>query len=183
MPETPAPFADCAEPLYGHTSPETAIVVENYPYGFRERTTIRYWQETRAEHGVRFVSQTLNPRTGRWNKPRADVYRFVGQMYRNADGHVRFGSLSGYVPHLPAVAFVRTFPRSGGLDRLLAFALCEIDMCRNIAKAHADGWSGLTFPDGTRLALRDGDQARNEAALESWETVAREIRAGAGGAS
>ena len=38
--ETTQPTAQ-RTPLYGHTSPETAYVVADYPYGYRERTTIR----------------------------------------------------------------------------------------------------------------------------------------------
>ncbi len=32
--------------LNGHISPETAYVVEDYPYGYTLRCTIRYWLET-----------------------------------------------------------------------------------------------------------------------------------------
>lgn len=63
--------------LIGHTSPETAYVVDDYPYGFTLRTQIRYWIETKKNHGQRFVSQTLNPRTGKWNKPKASTYSEV----------------------------------------------------------------------------------------------------------
>ena len=82
--------------LTGHTSPQTAYVVEDYPYGFRLRTTIRYWLETKPSHGQRFVSQTLNPRTGRWNKPKASTYAPVAVMFVNADGHVKWDGLSAY---------------------------------------------------------------------------------------
>jgi hypothetical protein len=44
--------------LFGHTSPETAYVVEDYPYGFRLRCKIRYWLEFKAKKGFRLVSQT-----------------------------------------------------------------------------------------------------------------------------
>lgn len=59
--------------LIGHESPETAYVVEDYPYGFRLRTKIHYWIET-TNKGQRWVSQTLNPRTGKWNTPKKSVY-------------------------------------------------------------------------------------------------------------
>ena len=35
------------KPISGHTDEKTAYVVEDYPYGFRLRTTIRYWVETK----------------------------------------------------------------------------------------------------------------------------------------
>ena len=62
-------------PLSGHNDPESAYVVEDYPYGFRLRTTIRYWVETKKGHGQRFVSQTMNPKKTyeHWNKPKAST--------------------------------------------------------------------------------------------------------------
>lgn len=71
--------------LSGHTSPETAFVVDDYPYGFRLRTQIRYWLETKKGHGQRFCSQTLNPKTGAWNKPKAGTYHVVAVMVQNDD--------------------------------------------------------------------------------------------------
>jgi hypothetical protein len=73
--------------LHGHTSEDTAYLVPDYPYGFRLRTEIRYWIET-TKHGDRFVSQTLNPKTGRWNKPKRSTYAHVACMYLNDEGHV-----------------------------------------------------------------------------------------------
>ena len=65
--------------LNGHTSAETAYVVNDYPYGFQLRCKIRYWIETRKGHGMRFVSQTTNPRWAveGWNKPKASTYSRV----------------------------------------------------------------------------------------------------------
>lgn len=74
--------------LTGHTDAESAYVVDDYPYGFRLRTQIRYWIET-TKHGQRFVSQTLNPKTGAWNKPKAGTYDVIKVMVRNEEnGHI-----------------------------------------------------------------------------------------------
>ena len=64
------------QPLTGHTSPETAYVVEDYPYGFRLRCRMRHWLEHRPGHGFRHVTQTSNPkRPGlAWNAPKAGTY-------------------------------------------------------------------------------------------------------------
>ena len=67
-----------------HTSPESAYVVDDYPYGFRLRCRIRYWIETDPKHGCRMVSQTSNPkRPGLvWNKPKASTYcRFGAALF------------------------------------------------------------------------------------------------------
>ena len=63
-----------------HDSEENAIVVDNYPYGFK-RTKIRYWIET-TKQGDRFVSQTLNPKTQEWNNPKKSVYNAVKVMVK-----------------------------------------------------------------------------------------------------
>jgi hypothetical protein len=82
--------------LIGHTSPETARVVEDYPYGSL-RCTIRYWVETGAKGATRgkrrVVSQTTNPkRPGEvWNKPKAGTYALFAFLYLNhANDHVEW---------------------------------------------------------------------------------------------
>lgn len=87
--------------LQGHTSPETAYVVDDYPYGGL-RCKIRYWLET-AEKGskkgqVRFMSQTTNPkRSGEfWNKPKAGTYNEFSVMYLNEEEHVTYMPLHAY---------------------------------------------------------------------------------------
>lgn len=84
------------EPLSGHDSPDTALVIDDYPYGFRLRCKIRYWLEEKPKHGVRLVSQTTNPkREGEfWNKPKASTYSEVGVMLRErATGHITWTGL------------------------------------------------------------------------------------------
>lgn len=85
--------------LKGHISPETAFVVDDYPYGFRLRCKIRYWLEYSAKRGFRFVSQTTNPkRPGEvWNKPKASTYAmFGGAMFLDDEDHVQWSGLSEY---------------------------------------------------------------------------------------
>jgi len=62
--------------IYGATNPETAIVVNNYPWGFKLKTSQRYWIET-TKHGDRFVTQTLNPKTFAWCNPKKSTYSAV----------------------------------------------------------------------------------------------------------
>lgn len=98
--------------LSGHVSPETAYLVEDYPYGFRLRCKIRYWLEYKAKKGFRFVSQTTNPkRPGEvWNKPKASTYsEFGGAMYLDDNGHVQFAGLSQYSSGAEAKAFQETY--------------------------------------------------------------------------
>lgn len=50
------------------------LVSENYPWGFRLKTTKTDWLEFKAGRGFRHMSQTVDPKTGRECKPKAGVY-------------------------------------------------------------------------------------------------------------
>ena len=90
-------FSDRTPITDAHTSPETALLIEDYPYGFRERTQIRYWLEYKSGHGFRQMAQTLNPKTGRWNKPKASTYVPVMVLARQeSTGHVVTHSIGNY---------------------------------------------------------------------------------------
>lgn len=83
--------------LTGHTSPETAYVVDDYPYGRTLRCKIRYWVET-ADKGAakgqqRLARQTTNPKQDGevWNKPKRGTYSRAVYMYLNPDNdHVEW---------------------------------------------------------------------------------------------
>jgi hypothetical protein len=96
--------------LKGHVSPETAYVVDDYPYGFRLRCKIRYWIEYKPKTGFRFVSQTTNPKKAHcgeiWNKPKASTYcKFAAAMYLNSNGHVEWNGVHEYSDTATCIAF------------------------------------------------------------------------------
>src|SRR5215831_16252820 len=97
--------------LKGHVSPETAYLVDDYPYGFRLRCKIRYWLEYKEGQGFRLVSQTSNPKRGNvWNKPKASTYsKFGGCMFLDDNGHVQWNGLGEYSSGAEAKAFVDTY--------------------------------------------------------------------------
>ena len=45
-----------------YTSPETAYIIEDYPFGFRLRCKMRVWIESDKKKGMRVVRQTTNPK-------------------------------------------------------------------------------------------------------------------------
>jgi hypothetical protein len=60
--------------LHGHTTPETAFVVEDYPIG-RSHCRKRYWLE-RTPHGERLITQMTNPwAQGAWGRLKASSYQ------------------------------------------------------------------------------------------------------------
>jgi len=134
------------EILKGHTSPETAYLVRDYPYGYTLRCQIRYWLEHKPGKGVRFVSQTTNPKRPGivWNKPKASTYaRFGGCMYLNEKGHCTWTGLSEYTDGKEAAAWASAW-REGvpptaleDLDRWVRGKLAY-DAAREAKRAEAD---------------------------------------------
>lgn len=85
--------------LTGHTSPETAYIIDDYPAGFKARCKKRVWLEYAPKKGFRFCSQTTNPKVeGRevWNAPKKSTYSMLGVMGLNEEGHVAWTGCSIY---------------------------------------------------------------------------------------
>jgi hypothetical protein len=110
---TPTP---AYEELTGHDSPETAYVVDDYPYGFRLRTTIRFWIETKKGQGQRTMSQTRDPkRAGQpWNKPKGSTYSPIRVLLLDtSNGHIEHHALSAYDQDEDKIAgFREMFPKT-----------------------------------------------------------------------
>jgi hypothetical protein len=109
-----------------HISPETAYIVENYPYGGL-RCTMRYWLEYTPKKGFRLWSQTTNPKRGNiWNKPKASTFaRFGGAMYLDSNGHCKWHSLSEYSDSAESQMFLEIFKSAiplAGLQTTLDWA-------------------------------------------------------------
>lgn len=73
------------------------VTVDNYPYG-RLKCTATFGLEFNPKRGYRSVFQTINPKTGRINKPKKSTYSPLIRMMQNDDGfvsydHIRFDDL------------------------------------------------------------------------------------------
>lgn len=67
---------------------------DDYPYG-RLRCSITFAVEFKPKKGFRYVTQTVNPKNGRVNKPKRGVYSHVMCLYREEEsGHVKPWSLN-----------------------------------------------------------------------------------------
>lgn len=108
--------------LPGRISPESAFLVNDYPYGFRLRCSIRYWLEFKSGFGFRFMSQTTNPKRpgAPWNKPHAGTYSLAAALYLDGEGHVHAAGLSEYSNGAELDAFKNLFPQSIAADEHLA---------------------------------------------------------------
>ncbi len=106
--------------LQGHTNFDTAYEVDDYPYGFRLRTKIRYWVEGN-KNGDRFVSCTLNPKNGKWNKPKADTYKTAGVLFiEETTGHVKYACINPYHSVEQYEAFIAEYELTEGQKKYLA---------------------------------------------------------------
>jgi hypothetical protein len=143
--------------LTGHVSEETAYVVADYPYGFRLRTQIRYWLESTEKRGTRFCSQTLNPKTGRWNKPNKSTYAPVGGvMYLDeSNGHVEWESLSPGAGLKEAVRFLEAFPCAATMPEVRGFLRMKALLSRK-------------FADGVYVTTINGKPCERSAA-QQWQ--------------
>lgn len=83
------------ETFYDAKDFDTAIEVDNYPWGYTLKTKRRYWVET-TTRGDRGVYCTLNPKTGKWCKPKKRTYDAVVIVTRDDDGRVGFDGLGNY---------------------------------------------------------------------------------------
>lgn len=85
--------------IKGAVSPETAAVVTDYPWGFRLRCEMRYWLE-RNKKGTRMVSQTVDPRNGRVNKPKASTYTDgLTVLVTTEEGHIERRDITIHACH------------------------------------------------------------------------------------
>lgn len=135
--------------LIGHISEDTAYLVADYPYGFRLRTQIRYWIETKASRGQRLVTQTRNPKRdgAPWNAPKASTYVALRALYLAANGHVEHAALPDW-PEEPAIeAFVAQYPQTCALERNAR----ELEMMRARARA-------MRRMDWTIRSVREGGE-------------------------
>jgi hypothetical protein len=80
---------------YNATSKETALVKENWPWGFKLKSPRRFWIET-GRKGQREASQQKNPKTGLWCKPRRTTYSMAMVLAEDTSGLVSTYSISHY---------------------------------------------------------------------------------------
>ena len=120
--------------LLNHTSFETAYKVDNYPYGFRLRTSIFYWLETDPKKGDRFCSATINPKNGQLNKQKCSTYSVIGFMFLDEKGHVQWSGLSPYTEKDK----VREFGEKMGLDNMNQWQRKQFDSLLGINEVKRD---------------------------------------------
>jgi hypothetical protein len=172
-----APRADGRTPLYGHTSPETAYFIPDYPGGFRKRLERRDWIEYKKDKGYRWVYQTREKGSSRWNNPKASTYSSVLGLYLDEKGHIQSMTI-GYSGPSSYTDFLDLFTRLGRdqLLSLLGGVTAYIAYKKQEVRFNEKGETGMTI-NGEPVLAREGELERNQAELVKWEQVANRIRA------
>jgi hypothetical protein len=155
-------------PLQGHTSLETAYMIADYPYGSL-RCKRRVWLEFDAKRGFRFVAQTENPKTGRWNAPKKSTYVEVAAcLYLDDKQHVQWAGVGEYTQPDQALEFARNYgAQCAGRDRLCRFAMQKGRLC----EALADGKARFTI-NGAPQARSEMQRADDTHEATVWAQVA-----------
>jgi len=80
--------------IYNAKDFESAVVVDNYPWGFKLKTKRAYWVETNNK-GDRFCYQTLNPKTNKWCAVKTSTYGAAFVLTQDdSNGYVNYFGLS-----------------------------------------------------------------------------------------
>jgi len=74
---------------YNINSFDNALMVENYPWGFRLKTKRKYWIETNKTQGDRLCFCTLNPKTDKWCAVKKSTYGAVYVLYFDENQHIK----------------------------------------------------------------------------------------------
>lgn len=153
------------KPLVGHTSQETAYLVLDYPYG-RLRCKIKYWLESDPKKGFRFVSQTENPKNGRWNAPKKSTYApIAGAMYLNEKNHCTWTSLSEYSNAQQSLDFIDAFPKAN-FSILKVFAKGKVRFSKLMLEKKA-----AFYINDVRQETSEAQLAEYKTDVEMWEKV------------
>jgi hypothetical protein len=158
------------KPLYGHDDMNSAYQVDDYPYSFKLRCKIRYWLEFSPSKGFRFVSQTENPKTMRWNAPKKSTYNLLGGcMYLDEKDHVQWDGVTEYSDGAKVLEFVKNFPKSN-------FTNLKVYVAKKIRflQLSAEGKVVWTM-NGVAQPVTEEDMGRSRAELETWQEVEKKI--------
>tara|TARA_Y100001972_G_scaffold28941_1_gene35627 strand:+ start:297 stop:878 length:582 start_codon:yes stop_codon:yes gene_type:complete len=116
--------------IYNAVNFDTAIEVDNYPWGFRLKTKVKYWIESNNK-GDRFIKQTLNPKTNKWCNPKKSTYNAVEVLYFDENNHVKSYGIGKYGTNEEEL---KTFISNIDYNSLNLLQKKQIEMIKSINK-------------------------------------------------
>ena len=158
------------KPLYGHKDMNSAYMVDDYPYGRQLRCRIRYWLEFGGKKGYRFVSQTENPKTLRWNKPKKSTYTLLGaNMFLDSRGYVQWEGISEYSDDGAVLEFLKKYPRTDTTN-LKVFAPKKVAYLQRAAEGQV-----IWKINGVPQQPREEDMGRAREELAVWQEIIKHL--------
>ncbi len=143
--------------LFGHTSPETAHIVHDYPFGSNLRCIKRWWVQT-TKSGMRVCSQTTAKDWNRvytsklpdqmeapegtsdgastyWNNSKKSTYSDIRVLYLDENGHVQNTGIS-----------VSSWPKHFyDFDKTVGELPPELKEIRNVLEARSRAYSSPSW--------------------------------------
>jgi len=171
--------ASSKKPLYGHDSPQSAYVIDDYPSGFRARCRKRVWLEYKARSGWRLVEQTsekwypgeepAKDAELSWNKPKASTYSDVAAcMYLDAQDHVQYDALSMHTSASHVAEFMKEFPKAD----FSGIKVCVIFQAKYlVSKLKGATW----VVNGEPQPVSDHELGEVRKNLEAWSEIGKEV--------
>ena len=77
-----------------YTNPRTELTVNDWPYGRLRTTAIFSIEQVKGKE--RAVRSTINPKTGRANKPKKTTYSLKARIVDGSDGRTYIAELTNY---------------------------------------------------------------------------------------
>jgi len=101
---------------------------------------MRVWYDHDPKKGTRFVSQTKNPKTGKWNAPKPSTYQDLRVAKFDAQGHLEHDGVSMYSDAAQVSAFLSKYQHASPDTPKLQEAALRIQYSRLRAegKSHAE---------------------------------------------
>jgi hypothetical protein len=145
----------------------------DYPGGFRKRLERRDWIEFKPNKGYRWVYQTRDKGSSRWNNPKPSTYSdWAAGLYLDEKGHIQWLSLGTFSDAPAFLRFIEMFPKMDKEQRLNLMGVTAAMVSRRQAnvlmlKQGRTGWTINNVP----VPVKPGDVERAEEELAGWEKV------------
>jgi len=143
--------------IYNKDSADNAVVVEDYPWGYKLRTKRKYWIET-TKRGDRLCYQTLNPKTDKWCAVKKSTYAGIKVLYENEDGHIKTHSLDPAWASKEWLAEFQDLVDETKLTNEQRAKICETKTIQHVNKFVKVEITNTTMMDAEEKAKKDAEQ-------------------------
>tara|TARA_R100001163_G_scaffold9381_1_gene9003 strand:- start:1832 stop:2356 length:525 start_codon:yes stop_codon:yes gene_type:complete len=149
------------EIFYNAKDFDSAVEVDNYPWGFRLKTKRRYWVET-TKRGDRSVYATLNPKTDKWCKPKKSTYESVLVVVKDTEtGRVRTEGIGKYAGD-DAIASVMEWMDWEKLNDFQKATICKVNAANEVMSKVTFSFRNTSSMTAEEIAGADAEQEKNE---------------------